>query len=281
MAVSFKRDGVELSAHSIQPMLVLSSAWRHRELIGHLVKREILSRYRGSFFGIFWSFLQPLIMLAVYTVVLGYFLHARWPGTQNSFDYSLILFSGLILFNFFAECISRAPNLVVANPNYVKKIVFPLEILPWVIVIAGLFHMVLSLIAWGVFNLLVHHEIHWTVLFLPVLICPLALIALGVCWFLCAAGVFFRDVGQIVTPLLQALMFLSPLFYSINGFPPLIQKLLMVNPLTYVVEQARSVMIQGAMPGRGIGLYWLVSFVVAWLGFAWFQHTRDGFADVL
>src|SRR5271170_5773149 len=230
MAVSFKRDGVELSAHSIQPMRVLSSAWRHRELIGHLVKREILSRYRGSFFGIFWSFLQPLIMLAVYTVVLGYFLKSRWPGTNNSLEYSLILFSGLILFNFLAECISRAPNLVLANPNYVKKIVFPLEILPWVIVIAGLFHMVLSLVAWGTFNLLVHHEIHWTVLFLPVLICPLALIALGVCWFLCAAGVFFRDVGQIVTPLLQALMFLSPLFYSISGFPPLIQKLLLVNP---------------------------------------------------
>jgi lipopolysaccharide transport system permease protein len=281
MAVSFKRDGVELSAHSIQPIRVLSTAWRHRELIGHLVKREVLSRYRGSFFGIFWSFLRPLIMLAVYTVVLGYFLQRKWEGTTNSFEYSLILFSGLILFDFFAECISRAPTLVLANPNYVKKIVFPLEILPWVIVIAGLFHMALSLVAWGIFNLLVHHSIHWTIVFLPLLICPLALMVLGICWFLCAAGVYFRDVGQIVAPFLQAMMFLSPLFYSINGFPLWVQKLLMVNPLTYVVEQARSVMVAGKMPGYGIGLYWLASFVVAWLGFAWFQHTRDGFADVL
>ncbi len=116
---------------------------------------------------------------------------------------------------------------------------------------------------------------------MPLLICPLALMVLGICWFLCAAGVYFRDVGQIVAPFLQAMMFLSPLFYSINGFPLWVQKLLMANPLTYVVEQARSVMVAGKMPGCGIGLYWLASFVVAWLGFAWFQHTRDGFADVL
>jgi lipopolysaccharide transport system permease protein len=281
MAVSLKRDGVELSSHSLNPIDALASAWQHRELIGHLVKREILSRYRGSFLGILWSFLQPLIMLAVYTVVLGYFLHFKWEGTNNSLEYSLILFAGLILFNFFAECISRAPNLVLANPNYAKKIVFPLDILPWVTVLAGLFHMVLSLIAWAIFNLLVHHDIHWTLLFLPLLICPLALMALGVCWFLCAAGVYFRDVNQIIAPSLQALMFLSPLFYSIRGFPAPIQRLLMVNPLTYVVEQARNVMVHGNRPDAGLWLYWLASFVVACLGFAWFQHTRDGFADVL
>ncbi len=232
--------------------------------------------------GLLWSFVQPLLMLAIYTVVFGYFLKARWAGTSSSLEFSLVLFSGLILFNFLTECLSRAPAIILANPNYVRKIVFPLEILPWVTVGAALFHTSLSLVAWMVFDLLVHHSLHWTLIYLPLLLFPLMLVAVGLCWFLSATGVYIRDVGQVVGLVVQALMFLSPLFYPVKDVPPRFQKILMANPLSFVIEQARRIMVQGQSPDfRGLAVYWLASAAVAWLGYMWFQHARDGFADVL
>jgi lipopolysaccharide transport system permease protein len=282
MAVSFKRNGVERSAHSLDPRFAFLCLWRNRQLFLQMVKRDVLSRYRGSFGGLIWSFLQPLLMLAVYTIALGYFLHATWPGTHNSLEYSVVLFSGLILFNFLAECIGRAPLIVLNNPNYVRKIIFPLEILAWVTVTAALFHTALSFVAWLVFDLLVRHAVHWTVIFVPLLLFPLALVAVGVCWLLGATGVFIRDISQLVVPLVQAMMFLSPLFYSVKDVPATFRKVLLINPLSFVIEQARAVMIAGQLPNfGGLAVYWLASAVFAWLGFCWFQHARDGFADVL
>ena len=282
MAVSFKRNGVELSTHSLDPFRPFSSLWKNRQLIAQLARRDVLSRYRGSFMGLLWSFVHPLLMLAIYTVVLGYFLKAKWPGTSNSLQYSVVLFSGLILFNFLSECLERSPTLVLANANYVRKVVFPLEILPWVAVIASMFHTLLSLVAWVVFDLLVYHGLHWTLAYLPLILFPLMLMTLGFCWFISATGVFIRDVNQIVSLLTRALMFLSPLFYSVDDVPARFRKLLMANPLSFVIEQARAVMIAGkAPPVGGLAIYWAASFLVAWAGFAWFQYSRDGFADVL
>ena len=282
MSVSFKRDGVELSRHAIGPGRLFTCVWEHRQLIVQLVRRDILSRYRGSFGGIFWSFFHPLLMLAIYTLVMGYFLKVKWPGTTNSLQYSVVLFSGLILFNFLTECIERAPGLILTNPNYVRKIVFPLEILPWVAVFASMFHTVLSLAAWLVFDLAVYRSLNWTLVFVPLLIAPLMLMAVGLCWFISSTGVFIRDVGHVVTLVTRALMFLSPLFYTVNDVPATFRGILMVNPLTFVIEQARAVMIQGSIPDwSGLMLYWAASVVAAWLGFVWFQHARDGFADVL
>ena len=228
------------------------------------------------------SFIR-FLMLAIYTLVMGYFLKATWAGTTNSFQYSLVLFAGLILFNFLAECISRAPLLILNNPNYVRKIVFPLEILPWVTVSAALFHTILSLVAWMVFALFVYGSLHWTLIFMPLLLLPLLLIATGLCWFLSATAVFVRDINHMMSLVVQALMFLSPLFYSVKTAPPLFQKVLMANPLSFVIEQARALMIAGEKPdARGLCIYWAASLVFAWLGFAaWFQRCRDGFADVL
>jgi lipopolysaccharide transport system permease protein len=282
MSVSFKRDGIELSAHSIHPAQAFLSLWKHRQLIGHLARRDILSRYRGSFMGLVWSFVQPLLMLAIYTVVLGYFLKSKWPGVDNSLEYSLVLFAGLILFNFLVECISRAPTLVLANPNYVRKVVFPLEVLPWVSVAAALFHTMLTLAAWIVFYLLVHRSLHWTIVYIPLLLFPLTFVAAATGWFLSATGVFIRDVNQLIPPITQALMFLSPLFYSVHDVPPLFQKILLANPLSFVIEQARAIMIWGQSPDfAGLGIYWIVSLIVAWLAFVWFQYVRDGFGDVI
>ncbi len=273
---------VHSRSHPASPAEVLGSFWRNRELIGQLVRRDVIGRYRGSFMGVFWSFVHPLLMLAVYTIVLGHFLKTRWAGSGNDLEFSLILFSGLILFNFFSECLSRAPQLVLANPNYVKKIVFPLEILPWVAVGSALFHTAVSLLAWGVFYLLIHGLPHWTIVYVPLLLLPLAMISLGCSWLISAAGVYVRDIGQVMSVVVQALMFLSPLFYTVESVAPGFRKVLMANPLTYVIEQARAVMIAGIAPGAfGLLIYWLVSLVVAWLGLVWFQHTRDGFADVM
>ena len=270
------------TAYPTSPLAAFSCLWVRRQLIMHLARREVLSRYRGSFVGVLWSFVNPLVMLAIYTLVMGYFLHARWAGTSNSLQYSIVLFSGLILFNFLSECLTRAPGLVLANPNYVRKIVFPLEVLPWVAICAALFHTALSLVAWVVFDLIVYHTVHPTVLFLPLIVAPLALVAVGLSWFLSAAGVFIRDVAQAVTLAVQALMFLSPLFYEVKNVPPVFQRILLANPLTFVIEQARAIMIAGSLPNFvGLGIYWLASLLVAWLGFVWFQRARDGFADVM
>jgi lipopolysaccharide transport system permease protein len=270
------------TAYPTSPLAVFSCLWVRRQLIMHLARREVLSRYRGSFVGVLWSFVNPLVMLAIYTLVMGYFLHARWAGAGNSLQYSIVLFSGLILFNFLSECLTRAPGLVLANPNYVRKIVFPLEVLPWVAICAALFHTALSLVAWVVFDLIVYHTVHPTILFLPLIVAPLALVAVGLSWFLSAAGVFIRDVAQAVTLAVQALMFLSPLFYEVKTVPPVFQRILLANPLTFVIEQARAIMIGGGMPNFvGLGIYWLASLLVAWLGFVWFQRARDGFADVM
>jgi len=282
MTVSFKRDGIELSRHSARPIRGFSCLLQHRQLILQLVKRDILSRYRGSFGGVLWSFVHPLLMLAIYTVVMGYLIKARWEGTNNSLEYSVVLFSGLILFNFFSECIGRSPALIVSNPNYVRKIVFPLEVLPWVTVLTAMFHTLLSLAAWVVFALLVYHSLHWTLIFLPLLLLPLMLISVGLCWFISATAVFMRDLNHVVTLVVQALMFLSPLFYSVKSAPPVLRKMLMINPLSFAIEQARDIMVHGKMPDfGGLCIYWVVSLVIASLGFAWFQHARDGFADVL
>ncbi len=282
MTVSFKRDGIESSGHSVNPIGAFSCVTRYRQLLVQLIRRDILGRYRGSFMGLLWSFVQPLLMLAIYTVVFGFFMKQTWRGTTNPLEFSLVLFSGLILFNFLTECLSRTPAIILSNPNYVRKIVFPLEILPWVTVSAALFHTALSLVAWMVMALLIDHNLHWTLIYLPLLLFPLMLMSVGLCWFLSATGVFIRDVGQTVPLVVLAMMFLSPLFYPVENVPLYAQKILMANPLTFVIEQARLIMWYGSSPDfRGLAIYWFASFAVAWLGYAWFQHARDGFADVL
>ncbi|MCP5196315.1 MAG: ABC transporter permease [Gammaproteobacteria bacterium] len=273
---------MDVSHHSYSPWLVFLSLWRHRELVWQLTQRDVVGRYRGSFMGLLWSFIHPLVMLAVYTTVFGVILQTKWPGIDDSLDFALILFAGLIIYNFFSECLNRAPLLILGHPNYVKKVIFPLEIFPWVAVGSALFHTGVSVIAWLIFYFAVHGMIDWTVIFLPLVFLPLILVALGCCWFLSSAGVFVRDVGQTVSLITLILLFMSPVFYSINGVPPGLRAVLLMNPLTFIMEQARAVLIWEQWPDfGGLAVYAAVSLVAAWLGLAWFQKTRDGFADVI
>lgn len=262
---------------------MIGSFWRNRQLIGILAMREVVGRYRGSMLGILWSFFHPVFMLAVYTFVFSVVFKARWHvGSDSRTEFALVLFAGLILFNLFSECANRAPGLILANVNYVKKVVFPLEILPWVNMGSALFHAVVSLTVWLLFYALFFSTPHLTVLLLPAVILPVLLFTIGLSWALAALGVYLRDVSQIVGIITTVLMFLSPIFYPISALPSEYRRLMYFNPLTLAIEQARDVLFWGTIPDPAIyGLYLLMSMMFAWAGFAWFQKTRKGFADVI
>lgn len=268
---------------AVGPLALVQSVARRRELILALAKRDILGRYRGSLLGLMWSFFHPLLMLAVYTFVFAVVFRSRWPGGEGSrTEFALILFSALIAFSLFAECVNRAPSLILANTAYVTRIVFPLEILPVVTLLASGFHMLVSLAVWVLFYVVFVGLPHASLLLLPVVLVPLVLLVLGLCWFLSALGVYLRDVSQVITVATTVLMFLSPIFYPLSAVPPGLQALMRANPLTGTVEQVRAVMMWGTGPDWQAWSWQLaLSALVAWLGFAWFQKTRSGFADVL
>jgi len=265
------------------PRGMVASFWDNRNLIGLLVKREAVGRYQGSVLGLLWSFFHPLLMLTVYTFVFSMVFKARWNvGGESRTVYALVLFSGLMVFSLFAECINRAPSLILGNVNYVKKVVFPLEILPWVALGSAFFHMVVSLIVWMGFYVVIFGAPPVTALLLPLVLVPLVLTVMGLSWLLASLGVYLRDVTHIVSVVTSVLMFLTPIFYPLAALPESVQPWLYFNPLTVVVEQTRDVLILNKMPHWPVwGLFVAASFVIAWAGFAWFQRTRRGFADVL
>ncbi|MFZ5697824.1 MAG: ABC transporter permease [Pseudomonadota bacterium] len=271
------------AAPGISPIVAIASLRQHRGLIVSLIRRDVVGRYRGSALGLLWSFFNPVLMLVVYTFVFSIVFKARWTaGSDSKTEFALVLFTGLVVFNLFAECIQRAPGLVLGNVNYVKRVVFPLEILPIVALGSALFHMVIGLVVWIVFYVIFFGIPPLTSLLFPLVLLPLVLLTLGLSWFLASLGVFLRDVGQVVGVMTTALMFLSPIFYPITALPDQYRLLVQLSPLTITVESSRSVLVWGdGINWSEWGACLLASTVVAWLGFAWFQKTRKGFADVL
>ena len=229
---------------------LVTSPWRHRDLIPQMVRREVIGRYRGSVMGLLWSFLNPVLMLAVFTFVFSVIFKARWgvDGAESKADFALILFVGMIIHGVFAECVNRAPSLILGNVNFVKKVIFPLEILPWVAMGATLFHALVSVVVWAVFFLAVNGYLPWTIVFLPLVALPLVLLTMGFAWFLAATGVFLRDVAQTTGIFTTVLLFLSPIFYPVSALPEGYRGLLHLNPLTFLIEQAREVMVWGRVP---------------------------------
>ena len=268
---------------SSSPQEAFDSLWRNRSLIKILVIREVLGRYKGSIFGILWSFLNPVFMLIVYTFVFSVVFKARWgSGGGSKTEFALILFAGLIIFNLFAECLNRSPGLILANVNYVKKVVFPLEILPVVSLGSALFHALIGLVVWLVAYSIFFGAPHLTVLLIPLIILPLLFFILGISWVLASLGVYIRDVSQFVGMAVTALMFLSPIFYPITAIPERYRFLIQLNPISPAIEQIRQVLFWGEIPNLDIlAIYSLASLTIALLGFAWFQKTRKGFADVV
>lgn len=235
--------------------------------------------------GLAWSFFNPVFMLIVYTFVFSEIFKARWgePGADDSKTlFALVLFVGMIVLGLFSEIINRSSTLIISNANYVKKVIFPLEILPIIVTGAALFHTLISLCVLIVAFIAFNGYLHWTAIFIPIVLLPLVIFSTGVAWILASLGVFIRDVGQTVAIITTVLTFLSPVFYPVMAVPERFRAFIMANPLTFIIEQAREVLIWGHIPNwGGLIVYTAVAMTVSWIGYFWFQKTRKGFADVL
>jgi len=270
--------------HPATPVAMFTSLWHNRQLIWQMTRREVVGRYRGSIMGLAWSFFNPVLMLIVYTFVFSVVFKARWNvgGNESKTDFAIILFTGMIVFNLFAEIVNRAPGLIIYNVNYVKKVVFPLEILSWVALGSVLFHSLVSLFALLLAQFILNQSLPWTILLFPLVLLPLVFASLGAAWFLAAFGVFVRDVGQITGVFTTILMFLSAVFYPLSALPERYQNLLKLNPLVLIITESRNVLIYGTLPDwLSLGIALCVGLIIAAIGFWWFQKTRKGFADVL
>ena len=270
---------------SISFRALLYSFSKNHVLIAKMTQREVVGRYKGSTFGLAWSFFNPIFMLVVYTFVFSEIFKSRWGESslhESKTDFAVILFVGMIILGVFNEIINRAPGLIVGNVNYVKKVVFPIEILPIISTAAALFHGLVSLCVLLLALLLFNGHIHWTALYIPFVLLPLVVLATGLAWIIASLGVFLRDIGQTMGILTTLLTFLSPVFFPVSAVPERFRPFMLANPLTFIIEQARDVLIWGRVPNwAGLVIYTLAAIVVAWLGFCWFQKTRKGFADVL
>ncbi|MDA3913405.1 ABC transporter permease [Oleiagrimonas sp.] len=256
---------------------------RHFALIVQMAKRDVISRYRGSFAGLLWSFFNPLLMLAIYTFVFGYIFKARWNAQMSGHpQFAIILFAGLNINQFFSECANKAPSLIIQNSNFVKKIVFPLESLAWSTVGAALFHLLVSTVVLLVISILVNHTMPWTVVLFPLVVVCFTPFVAGTVWLLASLGVFLRDLQQAMAVITTALMFLAPILYPITNIPERFRILVYMNPLTEMAIASQKTLVMGEVPNwMHLGVYVLISGLFSWLAFIWFERTRKGFADVI
>lgn len=274
---------IKAGHHSILAT-VLRQCWTQRQLFIKLWRRDISERYRGAYLGLFWSLLLPLLSLAVFTVFFGIIFQTRWSswGATSLLDLALILFVGLALYNFLAECLNRAPSLILAHRNYVKNVIFPLEMLPAVLVAVAAQGLVMSLLTILGLQATVGSGLSWVGCLLPVTILPLLLLTFGISAFLAALGVYVRDIQQLVVPVVQLLMFMSPIFYPTSALPDTLRIFMQYNPLAITIEQTRGVILFATVPHWASYFMSLaIAICSAVLGLYWFARTRKGFADVL
>ncbi len=275
-----------LSKQNNEPSISIGSLFKsissNHQLIAHMIKHEVVGRYKGSIMGITWSFLNPLFMLLVYTFVFSVIFKSRWGTSDSKLLFAFILFVGMIVIGFFNEVVSRSPLIILSNVNYVKKVMFPIEILSIIAVGTALIQSVISFIVLLMVCILTNGYIEWTVIFMPLIFLPLVIFTLGISWMLCALGVFFRDTSQTTNILTSLIMFLSPVFYPLSAVPERFRPFIMANPLTFIIEELRGVLIGGHYPNWNLFcVYTFLALVFAWLGYALFQKARKGFADVL
>jgi len=270
-----------MSAIALNPARMVSDLWRNRYLLGQLIKRDVLLRYRGAMFGVLWIFLSPLIMLAIFAFVFGQVFQARWPQqAAGGLPFWLLLFSGLITFNIFAEAVSRAPASVRGYPSFVKKIIFPLPILPLVPLGAALVHaafnflVMVAALAWA-------GSLRWELVFFPLLLLPLILLALGISWFVAAWGVYIKDMTQIVPMFVQMLMFMSPVFYPASAVPAALRQVYRYNPVAAVIEGTRSLVAGQPIEWDAWAIALAAGVVAMILGYAFFLDSQEEFADAL
>ncbi len=264
-------------------MSILSVFGKHRSLVYELTQREILGRYRGASFGLLWSLISPFLMLLVYTLAFGFIMKGRWPGSSGSTtDFALILFAGLTVHGFFAECFTRSPQLIISNTGYVKRVVFPLDILVWSMTFSALFHLLMNMVVLLLLFLVVKGFLFPTAALLPIVVLPLVILTTGVCWVVAALGVYLRDIGQIAGVIATAMLFLSSAIIPVESVPESYRVVFELNPLTFIINQVREVVIWGRLPDWfGLGIYTLIACAIALFGHRVFMKLRGGFADVV
>lgn len=268
----------------LNPVTALLQLWKYRGLILQFSRREILRRYRGSFLGLVWAFVQPLLMLAVYTFVFSVIFEAKWGQEidQSRLSFAMALFTGILTFNIIGDTVNASPTLIFSNPNFVKKVVFPLEILPLVKLIESMIYSFFGMSVLIAAQVLETHHLHWTLIFLPLVWLPVALFSLGWSYFIASLGVFIRDIGSVTHVAVTMLFFLSPIFYPLSAIPENLRLYCRLNPIAVFVQDSRRVILWGQMPDwPGFWICFFISLAVFVLGFAWFMKTKHAFADVM
>ncbi len=265
----------------------LHTLWQKRSLLFQLTKRDVAGRYRGSALGLTWTLLNPLLLLAVYTFVFTVVFKARWgaipmSSAQDTGMFAIILFTGLMLHMLVAECLVRAPSIILHNENLVKKVIFPLELFPVMLLASALFHQAMVFVILLVAIVVVTGHLNETILYLPLIWLPFWCLLLGLTYIVASLGVYLRDIGQIMQLFITVLLFISPVFYPIEVLPVEYQRFMLINPLTTVIEQTRDVLLWGRAPHwNHLSIFAGISLLTLMIGIFWFQKTRKGFADVL
>lgn len=254
----------------------------HRELVIELIKREFAGRYRGSYGGVLWSLIEPLLMLAIYVTAFGLIMQVRWNQSGDAREYALMMFAGLIVYLAFAECLNKSPTVIVANSNFVRKVVFPLELLPLVMSIVVLFHLLIAIMLWLVGYLFFYGVPHFTIIYFPLVLIAFFPMMLAVGWGLSSLGVVIRDINHVTSMISRALLFMTPIFYSLELAPELIKNAMLLNPLTYIIDQLRLILFLGKSPDLlGLLIYFSLALLLSFIALRIFQRIRPTFADNL
>lgn len=258
------------------------SLWRNRKLIQSMVRRDMLARYRGSFAGALWTFLNPLLLMATYAFIFGGVLKTSFQNDRSGMGYVLYFLAGMLPWLAFSEAVGRSPYVILEYRNFVKKLVFPLETLPLNLVIAGVVTEIFGLAIFLIGLLAARHAVPASVVWLPVLIVPQLLLTAGLCWFLAALGIFVRDLAAVMGFLLTLWFFLTPICYSEENLPAAARPILSLNPIFVLVRGYRAVFLENHAPSFvAVAALWVASVAAAILGYAWFHRLRRSFADVI
>jgi lipopolysaccharide transport system permease protein len=271
-----------MSTTTLNPLRISANICRNRYLIGQLVMREVLLKYKGSYMGVGWSFLHPLLLLATYTLVFGKAFGGHWAQSNSSeTPYALFVFCGLVVFNLFSEVTSIAPRYIFGYSSYIKKIIFPSEILPVVLFLSACIHSCISLIILS-FAVLLFGSIFWTALLTPLILIPFLLFILGLSWLLAALGVFVRDLMHLTPTLIQITLFVSPIFYPVNIVPDYLHWIYQINPISNTMENLRLVMLFGKYPEWGtLAVSYVIGLSSLFMGYVFFSKSKEEFADVI
>lgn len=257
---------------------------RKLDLLLNLAARDFKLRYRESVLGTIWAVLYPVVVLAVYTLVFSTIFSARWGGQPvvNKVDYAVLLFIGLIVYGIFAETVARAPTAILSNPGFVKKVVFPLEVLPGVVLLSTIYRAAMECVALFIFFCFSSFSFHIEALLFPLILAPFVVLVFGLALIFSSLGVFLRDFDQFAALLARLMMYMLPVLYPVTIFPQTVRTLIESNPMAVFIEQIRGLVIFGQMPEwKQFGIACMWSLLTLAIGSFWFQKTRKGFSDVI